>query len=262
MSSRYFREDMLKDKVIVISGGTKGVGKAVAIEAARFGADVVISGRDEESAKKIVAAIEAEGRKGLFVKIDLRKAEDIERLFDEAMKAFGKIDGFVNYSGTTPAAYITEETPEQLDWVFDLNARAPFLACKYAIRCMQKNENGGSIVLFGSPHAWGGEKDRAAYAVSKGALLTLMEHVAKHYACDKIRCNYLTMGWTPTEGELALRKTQGMNIEQLREFAKPFIPIGRMTEIEDMVPGVLYLLADESGMVTGANLRCTGGMYF
>ena len=255
-------KDRLKDKVIVISGGTKGVAKGVAIAAAKEGADIVISGRDSAAAEPVLKAIEEAGRRGIFVKIDLRNPEDCGRLFDEAMKTFGRVDGFLNYAGTTPAAALTEETPEQFDTVMNINVRAAFFCTQHAIRCMQKNEEGGSIVLIGSPHAWGGQKDRAAYSVSKGAVLTLTEHIAHHYAADKIRANFVTMGWTPTEGELELRRQQGMTPEETREWAASFIPMGRMTEVEDQVPGILYLLSDESKMTTGANLRMTGGLYF
>lgn len=252
----------LKDKVIVISGGTKGVAKGVAVSAAQQGADVVISGRDTAAAENVLAEIRSAGRRGLFVPTDLYNTADCEKLFDMAMETFGKVDGFVNYAGITPAAAITEETPEQFDAVMSVNVRAAFFCAQHAIRCMQKNEEGGSIVMIGSPHAWGGQKDRAAYSVSKGAVLTLTEHIAHHYAVDKIRANFITMGWTPTEGEMALRREQGMTPDEVREWAAGFIPYGRMTEVEDQVPGILYLLSDDSKMTTGANLRMTGGLYF
>ena len=92
-------------------------------------------------------------------------------------------------------------------------------------------------------------------------MFTLTEHIAHHYAVDKIRCNFVTMGWVPTEGELALREKQGMDVDELREYAAKFIPMGRMQEVEDHVPGVIYLLSDFSSMVTGSNLRITGGFY-
>ena len=252
----------VKDKVIVMTGGTKGVAKGVAIEAAKQGADIVISGRDAAGAEPVLAAIREAGRRGIFVPIDLHNAADCEKLFAEAMKEFGKVDGFLNYAGVTPAAPLTEETPEQFDEVMAINIRAAFFCAQNAIRCMRQNENGGSIVMIGSPHAWVGEKDRTAYSVSKGALLTLTEHIAHHYAMDKIRANFVTLGWTPTEGELALREQQGMTPDELREWAAGFIPLGRMPEVEDQVPGILYLLSDDSRMTVGANLRMTGGMYF
>jgi len=78
---------------------------------------------------------------------------------------------------------------------------------------------------------------------------------------DKIRSNYLTMGWVPTDGELALRESQGIGLEELQSIAAEFIPMGRMQTVEDHIPGIIYLLSDAAGMVTGSNLRIAGGMY-
>lgn len=124
-----------------------------------------------------------------------------------------------------------------------------------------KENQGGSIVLTGSPHAWGGEKDRAAYACSKGVLLTLMDHIAQNYGSDQIRCNYLTLGWTPTEGEVALRKSQGISEAELRREAGAIIPMGRMPERSDYVDALIYLMSDASSMMSGSVFRITGGWY-
>ena len=253
-------EICLKNKVIVVSGGTKGVGKAVLIESAKCGASVVIGGRDEVAAQNIINEIQQYGSEGLFIKTDLRETSDCKKLFDETLKKFGRVDGFYNYAGVTYAASLLDCDDNNFNSIFDVNVRAAIFCCKYAVKIMKEN-GGGSIVLNGSPHAWGGEQDRVAYACSKGALLTLTEHIARHYAEFGIRANYITMGWTPTEGELELRKTQHMPIEELRALASSMIPAGRMTEIEDLVPGIIYLLSDSSKMVTGSNLRVTGGWY-
>lgn len=248
---------LLKDKVIVISGGTKGIGKGIAIEASRQGAKVVIGGRDAESAERILGEMQGDS---LFVPLDFHKVEDCKRLFDEAVARFGKIDGFVNYAGVTYAASLEDCDEKTYDEIFGINIKAAFFCIKNAIKFMK--EKGGSIVVFGSPHDDKGEKDRAAYACSKAALSVLVTHIAKYYAEDRIRANYITMGWTPTEGELALRKTQGMNEEDLRNLAAKVIPMGRMQEAEDHIPAVIYLLSDYSAMVTGSNIRITGGLYF
>ena len=118
---------------------------------------------------------------------------------------------------------------------------------------------GGSIVVTGSPHAWGGEKDRAAYACSKGVLLTLVDHIWQNYSCDHIRANYLTLGWTPTEGEVALRKTQGMTEAELREWAGAQHPMGRMCERTDYIDTLVLMMSDGASMVSGSILRATGG---
>lgn len=253
-------QHLLKDKVIVISGGTKGVGRGVAIEAARQGAKVVIAGRDREAADKILNQIYMMGGEAIFTFIDLQHVEECELMFKKAIEIFGKVDGFVNYAGVTYVGSILDCDEQTFDKIFNINVKAAFFCLKYAIKYMKKK--GGSIVVFGSPHDEKGEKDRAAYACSKASLSVLVTHIAKYYGEDKIRANYITMGWTPTEGELALRKEQGMSENELRSLAKTFIPMGRMQEIEDHVPAVIYLLSDYSLMVTGANIRITGGLFF
>ena len=252
--------DLLKNKVIVVSGGTKGTGKGIVIGAAREGAKVVIGGRDREAAERILEQVRDAGSEGIFVYTDLNRAEDCAKLMDEAVAAYGRLDGLVNYAGLTPACDMANGTPELFDTIFNINIRAAYFCTQRAIHYMQKF-GGGSIIMVGSVHAWCGEKDRSIYACSKGALLTLCEHVAHHYAVDQIRCNMVTSGWVPTEGEVALRAKQGMNIDQLREFAKPFMPMGRMQEVEDQVPGYLYLLSDYASQVTGSNIRMAGGQY-
>lgn len=252
-------EEVLKDKVIVISGGTKGIGKGVALEAAKQGAKIVIAGRDIVAAEKIIQESEGLSGKIIFAKVDLFNVEECPYMFEVAMNEFGKVDGYVNYAGETEAASLLDCDEKMFDRIFDINIKAAFFCIQSAIKCMK---NGGSIVVFGSPHDDKGEIDRAAYACSKAALSVLVTHIAKYYAKDQIRANYITMGWTPTEGEIALRKKQGMSKEQLKEYAAAFIPIGRMQEVEDHVPAVIYLLSDYSSMVTGSNIRITGGLYF
>lgn len=253
-------EQKLIGKVIVISGGTKGVGKASAVEFARHGAKVVIGGRDEESAKNILKQIKEAGSEGIFVHTDVENVEDCKKLFDEAYAKFGKIDGFYNYAGVTYFSPLDSCDVDTFNKIMNINFRACFFCCQYAIKYMRMN-GGGSIVLTGSPHAWNGEVGRCVYACSKGTLLTLNEHIAHHYSKDHIRCNYLTLGWTPTEGEIALRKEQGMSEAELREFAIPFIPMGRMSEVTDYLDALVYLMSDGSQMATGGMLRITGGCY-
>ena len=114
---------------------------------------------------------------------------------------------------------------------------------------------------MGSPHAWGGEKDRAAYACSKGAMVTLMQHIAKNYAEEQIRCNYLTMGWTLTEGEIALRESMEEDVDKYFEEAAKQIPMGRLCVPSDYTEEIIYLLSDASAMMTGSVLQMGGGFF-
>ena len=248
----------LRNKVVVISGGTKGVGREAAIKAASIGAHVVISGRDENSANRIIESTKNCLGSVSFKKTDLHSVKDIEALFNFVNEKFGRLDGFVNYAGIRPAASLVECSEAMFDDVFSIDIKAAFFCCQNAIKLMQKT-GGGSIVLIGSTHHRRGDKDRTAYACAKGALFTLSNHIARHYAADKIRCNYLVMGWTPTDGELALRKSQGISESELRAEAAKAIPMGRMTEASDIVPGIMYLLNDSSSMLTGSEFTLNGG---
>ncbi len=250
----------LEGKVVVVSGGTKGVGRALAENCGMEGATVIIGGRDEKAAKEALRNIRTYGSDGMFVHTDLLKVDDCRALFDRAYEKFGKIDGFFNYAGVTPVSPLDSCDEKTFDWVMDVNFKAAFFCCQQAIRYMRLN-GGGSIVLTGSAHAWGGQKDRAAYACSKGVLLTLMEHIAHQYAAENIRCNYLTLGWTPTEGEVALRRSQGETEAELRKRAADILPMGRMCERNDYMEGLVYLLSDASAMMTGSVFRITAGEY-
>lgn len=254
----YTTSQMLKNKVVVISGGTKGVGRQLALNCVASGAKVVISGRDETSANEIIEEARDFSGEISFKKTDLHHVEEIRELFKYVEEKYGCLDGYVNYAGVTPAATLTEATEEHFDEVFAVDIKAAFFASQSAVRLMQRS-GGGSIVLVGSTHHTRGNKDRTAYACAKGALFTLSNHIGKHYACDHIRCNYLVMGWTPTDGELALRKSQGMTEDELRAEASEALPLGRMTEADDIVPGIIYLLSDYSSMLTATEFKINGG---
>ena len=250
----------LAGKVIVVSGGTKGVGRAFAEEAGRQGALVVVGGRDAAAGEAAAANVRAAGSEALFVPTDVLDAAQCRALVDAAAGAFGGVDGLFVYAGVTPVSPLDECDEETFDLVMGTNFRGAFFCCQQAVRRMRER-GGGSIVLTGSAHAWGGQRDRAAYACSKGVLRTLMEHIAHQYASEGIRCNYLTLGWTPTEGEVALREGQGESVEQLRERAAGILPMGRMCEREDYLGALTYLMGDESSMMTGSTFRITAGEY-
>ena len=250
----------LKNKVIVITGGTKGVGRAFARAAAQEGAIVVVGGRDQDAGAEVMKDIAAADSDGTFVPIDLNNIDDIRKIFRIAYKFYGRVDGYFSYGAVTDVSPLDSCDEDTFDKIMDINFKATFFGCQEAIKYMKKTV-GGSIVLTGSAHAWGGQKDRAAYACSKGALRILMEHIAHNYAQDQIRCNYLTLGWTPTEGEIALRASQGESEEELRARAAGILPMGRMCEVTDYIEALIYMFSDESRMMTGSTLRITAGEY-
>ena len=250
----------LKDKVIVITGGTKGVGRAASEVFALEGAKVVISGRDETAASRVLDSVRANGSDGAFVSADLSNVGDCKKIFEFAVSRFEKIDGFFHYAGVTPVSSLDRCDENTFDSVMNVNFKSCFFCCQEAVKSMREN-GGGSIVLTGSAHAWGGQKDRAAYACSKGAMLTLMEHIAHNYASELIRCNYLTLGWTPTEGEVCLRNSLGESEQELRQRASMVLPMGRMCEVGDYTEALVYLMSDSSAMMTGSIFRITAGEY-
>jgi len=249
-----------KNKTIVVSGGTKGVGKDVVLKASKLGANVVFGGRDVDAALSIINRTSENSGKVTFIKADVTSEDECKNLFTKAFEEHSRIDGFLNYTGVTDAAPLLELNSTHIDKIFSINVQAAILCSKFAVNNMIKT-NGGSIVHIGSPHAWIGDYDRVAYACSKASILTLSDHIAKHYAKYNIRSNVVTMGWTPTEGELSLRESQGISEEELKTKAAEVLPTGKMTEVEDITYSILFLLSDNSKMVSGSNFRVTGGWF-
>ncbi|WP_320606607.1 SDR family NAD(P)-dependent oxidoreductase [Christensenella hongkongensis] len=250
---------LLQDKSILVIGGTKGVGRGICESCAREGAKLVIGGRDEAAAVEIIDAVKGEAAyEPVFIKTDVTDLSGLENVVKQTEEKNGRIDGFVYYSGILPSSYICETSEDLFDNVFDINVKGAFFATQAVLNSMKKT-GGGSIIYTGSAHAYGGEEDRGVYSVSKGALLTLMKHVSKHFMKYKIRSNWITMGWVATPGELALRASQGHDLAWLEKEAAAATPVGRLLTVEDHVPGVLYLLSDASSVVTGTELQITGG---
>ena len=250
----------LKNKIIVITGGTKGLGRELALRCAGVGAKVSIAGRSKKDGDSLVEEINNKYRgKALYIKSDLCNVGECENLISETVRHYGDIDGLVNYAGYLPANSIIDTEEELFDEVLDINIKAAFFCTKFAIISMLK-KGGGSIVNIGSAHAYGGDEDRAAYAVSKGALLALNRHISKNFAKYNIRANWVTMGWVATPGELALRTTQGRGLKWLKTTAKKTIPMGRLQTAEDHIPIIINLLSDQSSQVTGSEIHITGGL--
>lgn len=249
----------LAGKVVIVTGATKGIGKGIAQMCAGEGANVVISGRNEKDGMQVVQDIKEKYRMdALFVKADISREEACKQLIEDTVAHFGRVDGLVNNAGIFPRGSILDTTEELFDSIFDVNIKGAFFCTKYALGSMLRT-GGGSIVQIGSTNGFKGQKDLAAYSCSKGAMLTLNRHIAANYGEERIRSNWITVGWVASEGEIELHERMGMNFEQLKELAKDVIPSGRMQTAEDMAYGVIYLLSDESSQVTGTELAITGG---
>lgn len=246
-------------KTVMIMGGTKGVGKEVLKACLKKGYNVSFCGRSANEGNEIIKSLKAED-KLYFHELDLNTVDEIENFVKQTLSRFKKIDALVLYSGITPVATLTDTKEEVFDSVFNINLKAPYFFVKHVLKPMIEKGK-GSIVFFGSPHMDYGDKDRAAYAITKGSLYTLSNHIAHHYAKYGIRSNYVVMGWTKTEGELTLRHSEKTSEAELDKMAAKTIPMGSILEPYDQVPAVMYFISDESKMTTGSLLRITGGHY-
>ncbi|MBT8325640.1 MAG: SDR family oxidoreductase [Winogradskyella sp.] len=246
-------------KTIMILGGTKGVGKEILKSCLEKGYNVSFCGRHKKLGDELIASHNAQ-ENAYFHELDLNTIDGIENFYNATVKRFNQIDALIIYAGVTPISSIIDADEDSYDSVFNVNLKAPFFILKHCLKNMIENK-GGSIIFFGSAHMDYGEFDRAPYAITKGGLYTLSNHIAHHYAKYGIRSNYVVMGWTNTEGEVQLRSDEGMSEQELKEKASKIIPMGRMLNKYDPVPAVMYLISDDSMMTTGSLLRITGGEY-
>lgn len=246
-------------KTVMILGGSKGVGKEILLSCLNKGYNVSFCGRNMEEGKELIRSTQAESQL-YFHKLDLNSIDEIKNYYNGTIKRFGRIDALVLYAGITPVSTILDTEEDVYDSVFNINLKAPFFLLKHVLKTMVEQKS-GSIIFFGSAHMDYGEIDRAAYAITKGSLYTLSNHIARHYAKHGIRSNYLVMGWTNTEGELELRNKEGVSEENLKEKASKIIPMGRMLKPSDPIPPIMYFISDDSAMTTGSILRVTGGEF-
>jgi NAD(P)-dependent dehydrogenase (short-subunit alcohol dehydrogenase family) len=242
-------------KNIVIIGGNQGVGLQVVKEVLSKGHKVAVCFKESKDSCSL-----KESERLIIHSFDLRNIEHCKKFIEEVLRKWEKIDGVVFYAGITPISPLLDCAENLFDDIIDINLKSTFFLSQAIVRRMIET-GGGSFVFFGTSHMESGQMDRAAYAISKGGVKILAEHLARRYAHYHIRSNIVVMGWTATESELELRKSLGVSKEELEAEASAYIPMGRMLAVNDPVPAVMYFLSDESSMVTGSTIRVTGGEY-
>ena len=247
------------DKVVLVTGGGSGIGRAAAKLLAREGATVIVSDINKAGGQETVQQIaQILGSKARFEEHDTSKEADWKRIIDGIMAREGKLNGLANnagISGPFPATFETE-TVEQWQKILSINVQGVFLGCKHAVPAMRQS-GGGSIVNTSSLAAFLGTPDLSAYGASKGAVRQFTKTVAIDCARKgyKVRCNSVHPGVIMTPmGESVLPD------ERKRERMRRSIPIGEFGQPEDIAYGILYLISDESRFVTGAELVIDGGM--
>jgi NAD(P)-dependent dehydrogenase (short-subunit alcohol dehydrogenase family) len=238
-------------RVLVVTGGTQGLGAAIAARAARLGAaGIVTCGRDAARGEAVRSELEALGSDAAFVSAELADEAACRAVVAACDERFGRLDGLVNAAGLSTRGTLDDTSVELWDRLFAVNVRAPFILMQEAARLMRRG-GGGSIVNIISMASHGGEPVLTAYAASKGALATLTRNAGHQLQPDRIRVNGLNIGWTATEGEHAVQTATGEPEDWLAA-ADAAAPLGRLLRPDDIAPMVTYLLSDAAAMVTGS----------
>lgn len=248
-----------KRPVVLITGGSRGIGAAVAQLAASRGFDVAITYRSEkEAAERVVAACEASGGSAVACQGDIAAEADVIRIFDEAEASLGPISHVVNNAGVTGRSSSLDRAPaDTIRACIDINVLGALWVAREASRRLARSRGGqgGSIVNISSiAAALGSPGEYVWYAASKGAIDSLTVGLAKELADEGVRVNAVSPGMTRTD--IHERSTgDAARMERIR----PSIPLGRIGEPEEIAEAVLFLMSDGASYITGANLPVTGG---
>jgi len=241
-----------QERVAVVTGGGKGIGRAVASRLACGGAKVVISGRDEAALQSACAGIRSAGGEAVGVVADVAKPEDAEALCQRTLEAFGRADILVNNAGITRDNLIVRMSEEDWDQVVDTNLKGTFLCIRAFTRPMMKQRY-GRIVNVSSVVGLMGNAGQANYVAAKAGIVGLTKAVAKELASRHITVNAVAPGFIETAMTSALS-------EKVRDALKEQIPLGRLGAPEDVAHAVAFLCSEEAGYVTGQVLTVDGGM--
>jgi enoyl-[acyl-carrier protein] reductase III len=245
----------MTQKVALITGSSRGIGKATALRLAEAGYDIVINyARSKTGALETAEQIEALGRKVLIVKANVGDVDKIKEMFTKIDDEFGRLDVFVNNAASGVQRPIMELEESHWDWTLNINSKALLFCAQEAAKLMEKN-GGGKIVSISSLGAIRYLKNYTAVGVSKAALEALTRYLAVELAQKNIVVNAVSGGAVDTE---ALKHFP--NREEILQEAKDKTPAGKMVEIDDMVNCIMFLISDESSMIRGQTIIVDGGI--
>ncbi|MDY2581730.1 MAG: 3-oxoacyl-[acyl-carrier-protein] reductase [Clostridium perfringens] len=244
---------MLKDKVAIVTGGTRGIGRAIALKLADQGANIVINYRNsDKEAEELKAILEEKGVKVLTVKCDISNFEDSKNLMDKCKEVFGKIDILVNNAGITKDTLIMRMKEEDFDNVIDVNLKGTFNCAKHASAIMLK-QRFGKIINMTSVVGIAGNAGQVNYAASKAGVIGLTKSLAKELGSRGITINAVAPGFINTDMTASLS-------EKVKEEASKNIPLKRLGDPEDVANLVGFLASDAANYITGQVINVDGGM--
>jgi NAD(P)-dependent dehydrogenase (short-subunit alcohol dehydrogenase family) len=249
------------NKVVIVTGGALGIGRATALEFAREGASVVVADINPEAGHAVLAQLQGTSGQGRFVEADVSRSADCQRVVSETVTAFGGVDVLFNNVGIQPASSYAnvEQTPEDLwDRILDVNLKSYFLMSKYAIPEMRKR-GGGVIVNTASVQGLQSMKGVPAYAASKGGVLSLTRQMAIEYAEENIRVLAVCPGTIDTEMVRASARLEGGDLEATLQRYGQSHPLGRIGTGQDIANVVLFLASDKASFMTGEYVCVDGG---
>jgi NAD(P)-dependent dehydrogenase (short-subunit alcohol dehydrogenase family) len=245
-------ETLLDNKVVFISGGSQGLGAAIARAAVREGAGVVITGRRQEPGEKLVAEFVEQGVAALFVQADVSDVAQAQAAVARAVAEFGRVDCLVNSAGLTTRGTLLDTTPELFDAHIAVNLRGPFFTMQAVVKDMIRRGTGGRIVNVISIAELGGQPYLAPYVAAKAGLAGVTRNAAHAHRWDRIRINGLDIGWTDSEGEDATQRAFHGAGDGWREKAAATVPMGKLGQVDEIADFVVFLLSARSGVVTGS----------
>lgn len=245
----------IEGKVAIITGGSRGIGYAIAEKYAKEGANIFIADILEDVAKEAVENLKKLGVEADYCVADMSKVEDIYAMTEACVKRFGKIDIMVPCAGVQVRCPSMKLSEKDFDFVMDINIKGVFFCCQAAARQMRKQGTGGAIVCISSGNSWSSHLGRAPYCISKRGVNALTAVLGAEWAMYNIKVNAIAPGWLRTAMPMAAVKA-GILDEKAVMSISPMERWGEVSEIADLA---LYLVTDESSYICGQTIYCDGG---
>jgi 3-oxoacyl-[acyl-carrier protein] reductase len=241
------------DKVAIVTGAGRGIGKAIALDLAQAGCDIVFTNRSKDLADATRAAIEELGRKCLAIQADVSDANAVDALVKAALDQFGRIDILVNNAGITKDQLLLRMTLEDWRQVMAVNLDGMFNMNRAVVKTMVRQRS-GRIINLSSVVGFTGNPGQVNYASTKAAILGFTKSVAKELGSRNITCNAVAPGFIQTDMTEKLNEAQQKGILDQ-------VPLGRMGTVEEIAKAVRFLASDDAAYISGATLHVNGGMY-